>query len=334
MTLLANLARSGAAKPTPQGLAVVDPEGPGVPYLHGSLPWTNPPVPILADHITTADGSVAHSTGGSYVHPSVLDFHGLTLSGLFGGHRFWMVNSEYSSAGKEDNMILCSPDGYQWNQPAGAKPGVVWTWDDQPPVQEIVNSDPELIYDAARRILVMLWRQNTTPGRLWHSESTDGVTWSPPHLVWETDLETFTSPCVVPDGQGGWIMVTWGRMPRRRTASSLKGPWSEPTTMSGISGWHGGAWRDPASGRLYGVSGGYSDKLEAYTSDDEGHIWKKRQVLLSTRTDMWDSLGTYRPTIQPHPDGKHMRLWYATYGFPGDKNRTGYTVIPRALWGD
>ena len=329
MSLIMAAALGGA---TPQsGVRAIDPEKSTVPYLHGSLPWNNPPVPIRADHVGT--GAVTHDTAASFVHPSVLDFASLTPSGAFGGHRYWMANSDYSTPGNEDTMLLASDDGYVWRQPAGARPGVMWTNRDQPPVTTDVNTDPELVWDTARGELACLWRQDSTPGRLWISRSTDGITWTPPALVFETDRMTFVSPCIVPDGSGGWIMVSWGTSPRRRTAPSLTGPWSTPaalTVTGGVTPWHGGVWRDPSTGMFYGV-GGTGQTFEAYTSPD-GLAWTGHGTALTQRLGAWDGDKLYRPTIQPHPDGEHFRVWYSIHGFPGDKNRTGYTVLPRSLW--
>ena len=328
------------AKPSPPAppalRVIVDPEPASVPYLHGAGNTYNPALPILADHVTTADGSVAHSTAGSYVHPSVLDFHALTPSGKFAGHRYWMANSEYSKAGNEDTMILRSDDGYEWRQPTGAKPGPLWRISDHPeqaPSGSGINTDNELAYDAATSTLYVYWRQDITEGWCWMSKTTDGITWTLPRRILTADRMTTVSMSIVPDGSGGWWMFCWGNRPSRRSASSLEGPWGEPVTVAGLTGWHGGVWRNPASGVLYAVSQ-ENWTLTAKRSTDNGLTWKAMGLILAPKTDGWDALGAYRPTIQPHPNGTHFRVWYSTYGLPGADNRTGYTVIPRAMWGD
>lgn len=325
------------AKPSPPApRVIVDPEPASVPYLHGAGNSYNPPVPILADHVTTPDGSVAHSTAGSYVHPSVLDFHSLTPSGKFGGHRYWMANSEYSKAGNEDTMILCSNDGYEWWQPAGAKPGPLWRISDHPeqaPSGSGINTDNELAYDAATGTLYVYWRQDITEGWCWMSKTTDGITWTLPRRILTADRMTTISMSIVPDGSGGWWLFNWGNNIGRRTAPSLEGPWSDRTPVQGLPGWHGGVYRDPKTGVLYGV-GSTRPNLSAARSEDNGLTWKTTGLLLAPRPDGWDARGAYRPTIQPHPNGTHFRVWYSTHGFPGTDNRTGYTVIPRTRWGD
>lgn len=328
------------AKPSPPAppalRVIVDPEPASVPYLHGAGNSYNPPVPILADHVTTPDGSVAHSTAGSYVHPSVLDFHSLTPSGKFAGHRYWMANSEYSKAGNEDTMILCSNDGYEWRQPTGAKPGPLWRISDHPeqaPSGSGINTDNELAYDAATSTLYVYWRQDITEGWCWMSKTTDGITWTLPRRILTADRMTTISMSIVPDGSGGWWLFNWGANIGRRTAPSLEGPWSDRTPVQGLPGWHGGVYRDPQTGVLYGV-GSTRPNLSAARSEDNGLTWKTTGLLLAPKADGWDALGAYRPTIQPHPNGTHFRVWYSTHGYPGTDNRTGYTVIPRAMWGD
>ena len=335
MGLLGFMAKpSPPAPPAPR--VIVDPEPASVPYLHGAGNSYNPPVPILADHVTTPDGSVAHSTAGSYVHPSVLDFHSLTPSGKFGGHRYWMANSEYSKAGNEDTMILCSNDGYEWRQPTGAKPGPLWRISDHPeqaPSGSGINTDNELAYDAATSTLYVYWRQDIPEGWCWMSKTTDGITWTLPRRILTADRMTTISMSIVPDGSGGWWMFNWGNNIGRRTAPTLEGPWSDRTPVQGLPGWHGGVYRDPQTGVLYGV-GSTRPNLSAARSEDNGLTWKTTGLILAPKADGWDALGAYRPTIQPHPNGTHFRIWYSTHGYPGTDNRTGYTVIPRARWGD
>lgn len=335
MGLLGFMAKPSPPAPAPAPRFIVDPEPASVPYLHGAGNTYNPALPILADHVTTADGSVAHSMAGSYVHPSVLDFHSLTPSGTFGGHRYWMANSEYSAAGKEDTMILCSDDAYEWRQPTGAKPGPIWRTSDLPEQTwsgSGVNTDNELVYDPSDQALYVLWRQDINEGRNWWSKSLDGVTWTAPKLLFAVPGgSTTVSMCVVPDGSGGFIMMCWGSNPTRRTAPSPAGPWTDGVPITGTGSWHGGMWRDPATGTIYGV-GSDRPNLYAKRSDDGGFTWKTKSLLIAPKTDGWDARGVYRPTIQPHPNGTHFRVWYSTHGYPGPDNRTGYTVIPRSLW--
>lgn len=322
---------------SPPRAPVVDPEPPTVPYLHGAGPWPNPPVPIMADHVTTEDGSVVHGTEGSYVHPSVLDFATLTPEGAWGGHRYWMGNSEYSTHGREDTMILASEDGYNWAQPEGADPGPVWRTTDQLPYRAGVNTDVELAYDPGADVLVQLWRQDNNddrglPARLWYSESSDGIGWTTPQQILEGETHSFISPSVVPDGRGGWWMFSWGNSPARRTAATLAGPWSSPVPTTGIRPWHGGVWRDPLAGKVYGIGGVGGTSLVAFVSDDDGLTFQQKATVLNSRPDSWDHRNLYRPTMQPHPDGEHFRVWYSTNGYPGPDNRTGYVIVPRSKW--
>lgn len=237
-------------------------------------------------------------------------------------------------------MILASHDGYTWRQPEGAAPGPVWRVGDQPPDHRGFNTDPELVYDASRDELVHIWQQHLSSdhGRIWHSKTSDGINWTPPLHLFDPRDGSGTSSSIVPNGEGGWWIFAWGNLGFRRVVSALDDPWPDPVRVTGMTGWHGGVWRDPSTGRLYGISGGSTNDpigmFTAYTSDDDGNTWVRRRRVMSSLAGNWDDDNYYRPTIQPHPDGKHFRLWYSIHGFPGTQNRTGYTIVPRNLWDD
>lgn len=306
---------------------VIDPEKATVDYLVGSPAWRlNPPVPIMSDNIST-NGTVMHDDKGSYTHPSVIDFHGLTEEGLFAGHRYWMANSEYSTYGGENNMILCSDDAFTWRQPVGATPGPLQ------PLGAMANyTDPELAYDAAAGELVLLWRQDQTPGNLLHRKTSDGISWSGTVVAYSGNRMAFISPAVVPDGAGGWVLFAFGNAGYRMTASSLSGPWTTPASVPTLAGWHGDVWRDPDTGVLYAIVAGNGDTIGCLRSNDGGLTWVTTTQKAIIRHLAWETRAMYRPTLQPHPDDQHFRVWYSVNGLPGPDNRTGYTMLPRSLW--
>ena len=318
---------------------VIDPEKATVPYLLGAAPF-NAPSPIKADHYA-ADGSIVHDTAGEYIHPSVLDFKALTASGLFAGHRYWMANSEYSTVGGENTMILCSDDAYTWRQPAGAKPGVIFRVEDQgTPPRGAINTDNELVWDSGSGRLCVIWREDSSRKLYWYSDSADGVSWTAPVVISEgAGKGDPVSPTVVPDGAGGWIMHNWSAGAVRRTAPALTGPWTDPTPTQGANPWHAGAWRDPSTGVIYVIGGNSkaqdSTSFVAFRSEDQGVTFRQTGTVLRARSGSWDDTGKlYRPTLQPHPDGKHFRFWYSVHTNNEMPHRTGYTLAPRTLWGD
>ena len=307
------------------GTQVVDAEKATVPYLVGVDPYRpNPPVPIVTDNIST-DGTVSHDDKGSYTHPSVIDFHGLTPDGLFAGYRYWMANSEYSDYGVENTMVLCSDDGFDWRQPPGATPGPI-----HPVAQNGYYTDPELAYDATAGALVVMWRQDTTPCILWHTSTTDGINWTAKVEAFSGDRTAVVSFALVPDGGGGWLMFAFGNAGYRSSAPALTGPWATPTRIATLTGWHGGVWRDPATGKFYALASDNGESISALVSTD-GTTWtNKGKVIL--RQLGWEVRAMYRPTLQPHPDGERFRVWYSVNGMPGPDNRTGYTAVLRSLW--
>ena len=327
--MLALLATRPHGGPAP-GVQVVDPEAPSLPYhMPGRGPY-NAPVPC--------DMVVDSNSPESNTHPSVWDFG---PGQRWNGYRYWMAVTDYGGKHKGENPnILASNDGWKWEWPPGLT-NAIWTvattYAANPGMTPIVsepthqwNSDTEIYFDAALDELVCFWREmntgSTGPERLWSSSSSDGVTWKPPVLRLDTQAPTnvgmsMLSPSICKVSDTDWRMFTWGLGFHMRTAPSLYGPWSEKIPTTGHNRpWHAGVHYE--NGVFYGLGGGTS------ISSTDGINWRQHKIVLSGGgLGAWDEM-LYRPTLRPHPDGKHFRVWYSSQGIW----RTGYTVVPRSLW--
>lgn len=310
------LARRRMATPT------ADPR----PVIPTSAPWN---APTYLD-LPTPDGS------GQVVHPSVHDFGpGIKWHGF----RYWMAMTPFpgSDDSLENPCILASNNGWQWVIPAGLTNPIY-----PEPYGGRFNSDPDITYDPRSDELVLIYReqQQDATHQTFYARSPDGVTW--PHkatpMNWTLPATQLLSPCIIRRGEGDWLAYgitrdAWKIV--RYTATSPEGPWSGPTVCTGTPAtpWHMDIWW--AGDRFHALLdqfGTSTDGLSCGTSSD-GLAWTFGAPVMLPRPGEWDA-ELYRPTLTPHENGTHYRVWYSARSVVHSKNdwRTGYTELPKSLW--
>lgn len=262
---------------------------------------------------------------GSTIHPDVVD----TVTG-WNGYRYWMATTPfYQEAVQEENpCVLASHNGFHWEVPAGGfNPLDPWPGAGY-------NSDTDMI--LVDGVMYVVWRWYTGGARtLWCRTSTDGVTWTAKtqidNGVWHDPI----SPAIV-HKDGTWRMwTTGGSGVRLRTADSLlDGPWANDWTDCTFTGtsvpiWHTDViWHEDRYWMLI--------DSQYLASSFDGLAWTiGGPAITHGGAGAWDQ-ERYRGTLQPHPDGTHMQVWYSG----SERNpttsdiswRIGFTQIPLNAW--
>lgn len=333
MSLLRLLAASADAVVPPP-----DPD-PDPPYEDPSTIPTAPfnkATPIV---MPTPDGT------GQATHPDVIDFAGVTESGLWNGHRYWMAFTPYaaSNVALENPCIAYSDNGNTWTAPPGVNPL------DPYPGGGNYNSDTDMVYDPDTGRVWLYWREvnnDTNQEIIYVSWSVTGTTWSSPETLISISVpgakERILSPAVVRVATGDWRMwsIRYGVLNEVRTAPAPNGPWSAPTdiTFVGLPGpaypWHVDVIRDATSGKFHMLLNTRNDVGEWALISTDGLTWTtvgSSAFLLSGGSGAWDSL-PYRATMQPETNGTVYSVWYsaATEGLTAWG--VARTRVPRSLW--
>lgn len=292
---------------------------------------------------------------GQTVHPDVIDFG----PAGWNGHRYWMGITPFRGGDPrtENPCVLVSADGYNWEVPAGLTnplevgPGPTYH----------ANSDTDLTYDPVGNRLILLWRLYHTGLRteqIRMAHSTDGVTWSTPAVVMESNgsadlgnnggVQQITSPAMVRMSATDWRMFTINgdtandstKPDRMWTASDPYGPWGNPQPMTyagtGFNPYHADVITGP-DGRFWLV-GSHNNAMFAAVSTD-GLNWVSGSKFLMGRSAEWDK-NQYRACLSPNPDGVNMDLWYSAFTDTGTDPtayssqvwQSAYTRVPRTIW--
>ncbi len=110
----------------------------------------------------------------------------------------WMAYTPYanSNGGVENPSLATSPDCEHFTPAAGVKAPLI----DEP--ANGYNSDPELMYDAPRGCLGVVFRQVYTLNNILLTRSCNGVTWTTPRVLFTAPNHSAISPTVAagPDG--------------------------------------------------------------------------------------------------------------------------------------
>lgn len=319
---------------------------PGTPTAPG-IPYT---LPTAAPYNVDTTLSILTPYGDDQVvHPDVVDF------GPAGwrGHRYWMGITPFPAGDPryENPCIYVSDDGWQWAAPAG----LVNPLDPGPFLNYNANSDTDLVYDPVADRLVLTYRLYHTgvkTEQIKLTTSTDGIHWSAPVVIIATDgvadgsnsVQQLTSQSMVRVSASDWRM--WGcgastEPDTMRVASAPEGPWSAPTACtfggSGLNPYHADVVKGP-DGRYWMLGSSGNNFFPAVSSD--GVAWTSGPAVLSRRAGKWDA-NMYRPTLQAHENGTHMRVWYSAFvddgvtppgAFSSQKWRAAYTLIARSHW--
>ena len=338
MSLLALLTGAQAARPLPNIPGTVsDPEAATVPYqMPTAAPYNVPQYAVTP----TPDGT------GSCLHPDVVDMrqHGMDT---WNGRRYWMAVTPWYRQDDplENPIILHSDDGFTWSVPPGLTNPI------DPPGKTRFDgstgdrhlSDTDMAYDPATGRMWCFYRgaASAQGDRVWARWSTDGSTWSDRvSVVAPTGTnDTVISPAVVRIQDGVWYMFT---QKYRRTAPAPEGPWSapEPITFTGTTTtiWHLNAiWTGGAFWALLDVGRGGQEVHPAVSRD--GLKWTAGPPVLSAGSGGWDDQRFYRSTLQLHPEGGKVRVWYS--GHPNENAgttttswRVAYTHMNAKHWTD
>jgi hypothetical protein len=258
------------------------------------------------------------------VHPSVVAFEQ-----PWNGYRYWMAATPYpfSDNAHENPTVFASHDGKGWVVPLGAA-NPLFT-----PPPGHYYSDPDLVIDADGSRLHLVWRRTRSGFNgvdlLLHSSSTDGVTWTSPRvsLDFTAHGERGASPAVVWDGHQYrlWYcaFASRGQPVRVRTAPSLDGPWSEPSTT------HTGAFprgQVPWHLDVIRVSDGYRMLLNTgrpasssgmelwFLGSSDGLTWRRApEPLMAVTRGKWDA-SLYRASFLAFEENgrRRYRIWYGS----------------------
>lgn len=302
-----------------------------IPYsMPTSAPW-NPPSTCI---VPTYDGSDV------FVHASIVDMQA-EIGGVWRGYRFWMAFTPYpaSNSAYENPSIVASNNGYHWHVPNGLTNPVV------PKPTVGYNSDPDLLWNPDLGRMEMIYRPMDAGEDVKILHSANGVEWSTPTLLINDPPGGIISPSLIRVSASEWRiyartqtgniagMAYW-------TATSPDGPWGGRVACS-VTGpmpldttsqpyfWHLKVIK--VAGTYYAAAITYpagGTLIYPGTSTD-GATFTYGEAIISPRPGMWDSAWLYRPTIVPHENGTHMRLWYTG---PAARYTMGYTIVPLTLW--
>lgn len=281
---------------------------------------------IIPTHVSHTDGQAAH--------PSVV-----YVPDGWNGYRYWMAFTPYPGGvdASEDPNIICSTDGVTWVVPSGLTNPL----DDQPGSPGPFNSDTDL--RLVGNTMYVIWRtlDRSAPAGagsyLYYSTSTDGNTWTPKALFWQTDWQVsdLLSPSIVWDGSR-WVMyavegvdVDSRRVVRVDGSASLAGPWGSAYTVdvgpmqTGKSPWHlyvdivDGDWVGLLQDADIGASGNHGDLL--LLMSDDGLVFRNSVNPIIPRNQPGEHNALYRSCFVR--EGNGYRVWY-----------TGWIQGPPHIW--
>lgn len=287
--------------------------------------------PLLSELLTIP----TYDTSGVIVHPFVY-FNG----NGWNGWKYWMAFTPYPSANSdyENPSIVVSDNGTDWEVPAGLTNPI-----DPDPGGSEYNSDPCLCV-SHDNVMHLFWRQ--TSGAvgfdiIFHSESTDGVTWSSAVQVHSDDssVRRLVSPSVIQLPDGTWVMyatdiVPGTRVTLRYTSDSHLGPWSVSPDTVVITGapaveWHvevryvGGEFH-----MLAQDGGGSGGNLWAATSTDGINFTAGGAIVPRGVSGSWNA-SYYKSSFVPtFKDGVFVwDMWIASTAWSSAISTVGRTTV-------
>lgn len=248
--------------------------------------------------VPTYDGS------GESVHPDIVAF-----DAPWHGARYWLTVTPYarSDSRLENPSLLAGDDGLTWRVPSGAHNPVI-------PHQGLghdYNSDPELLYDAPRDRLTLVYRF-VTPRRnvLLVTSSGDGRHWRPARRLVNVSAHAAVSPSLDPgdvDRPARLWTVNAGAAGcnARTTTVELREPAApaRPGAL-GPSGLADVSWGAPATTDLH--QPGYV-------------VWHLKVRYVPARHEYWALYAAYRPG----PAGCHTNDLFLARSVDGRHWQTG-----------
>lgn len=303
--------------------------------------------------VPTYDGS------GQAVHPDIVAF-----DAAWHGARYWLTMTPYPKSDQtlENPSVLTSDDGVNVAVPAGVQNPVI----SPPRRSKDYNSDPELVYEAQTKRLVLFHRLVDKQANTVHvSTSLDGRTWkATPAPFWER-RHRVVSPTVAPRtgaaarmwyvnaGKAGCDAESTTVMTRR--ASDLTGRvvethWVSPVAtdlaIPGYVIWHIKA-RWIASKSEYWMlisafpehgNGCHTDDLFFARSIDGLHWTAYSEPIMRHEERDWTAAAVYRSTFLYDEATDELNLWISARGSDGAWRlgyaRTRYALLLSALEAD
>lgn len=281
------------------------------------------------------------SSDGEITHPSVV-----YTPEKWNGYYYWMGVTPYTSSNDqyEDPCILASNDGINWEVPAGLTNPL----DDQPGGTRY-NSDTHLVF-GPDNVLHLFWRYLDTSGgspgteeNIYLRTSTDGITWTPKQLVYQSNLTVrrILSPSFAfLDGQWhmwGVDIVTTKRVVYATSADLSLGSWTTPVDCavslpSGRYPWHlfvarvGDQWVGLLNDTSNSDSSGQNGDLILMTSTN-GIAWTVASAPCVPRAGTGYTV-QYRSSFVPKVVNGiwGLDLWHAVR-FPNNVYRTSLTAL-------
>lgn len=131
-------------------------------------------------------------TGGT--HPSVKHF-----PDKWNGYEYWMAYTPYPRVDRENPVIVCSNNGYDWVTPSGLTNPI------DPTPETGYNSDTELVYYDGKLYCYWRWYTDQSGDNIvYRMESEDGGNWTNKTACeFPSGLDPL-SPTIVVDWDGNW----------------------------------------------------------------------------------------------------------------------------------
>ena len=261
-----------------------------------------------------------HEGSGQACHPSVVH-----VPGGWNGYEYWMAMTPYpySAEAHEDPDIIASHDGTTWEVPEGLTNPL----DDQTGRPNAHNSDTYLDL-GADGVMRVIWRTVDRPNNnhnyFYMRTSTDGVTWTPKQIIYDT-TGAEVSPTITWTG-AAWRMYYCrsGILYYRETADLDTPAWSaavtcttERTANPGRSWWHmdiqyvDGVWWCLMQDRQDGNT--LHGDIYLWRSEDGKHWDNSPMPLVQRVGDNYDSV--YKSAILVNGEGtdRTFDVFYSTY---------------------
>lgn len=262
----------------------------------------NAPASLQLLPLSTYDGS------GQSVHP---DFVAPPRS--WGHGLVYLVLTPYpgGTTKHENPSLYAGLDGVTW----GAAPGAPMPLA-RP--QAGYLSDPDISYNAAKKELVLYYRQASSVDKLFMITSPDGASWSSPTLVLTSASSTVLSPSIVQRADGDWRM--W-------TVNGAPGCHGKSTSAAMRRSTDGQTWSDPARVAMPVVAGQYPWHLDVQWISARHEYWalfpvklpgtcNTRAVYLATSPDglAWNTLAAPVLTAGAIPEFRDV-VYRSTFAY-------------------
>lgn len=248
------------------------------------------------------------------IHPDIV-----YISSGFNGYKYWMSYTPYpySLDSFENPCIAASNDGINWGAPKGLKNPIV------PPPDDIKSgghySDTDIIFDNEKLVVYYVYNKRNTngPSSFYRVVSSDGVNWSHPELIYQTDPAiSGYSPGIIKETDGYRMWYTSDGNMMFYTTSSNGSHWTKPFYCSinqkGWAVWHVDIIKTDIGYEGLLCATNYQTRRRAlfYIRSHYGITWESSSLPIISPSDKgWDCFEIYRATMLKQ-NGLY-RIWYS-----------------------